>query len=103
MIVVNFRKYSNLFYYECIHFRLLSGKSTFISPKIWLAKKILQNSRKKTKNRIVHIEMGKRPPIQKKKWRLFNERIDCLKLSLTLGNKDLKNYWNTMCLLRQKC
>ena len=33
---------------------------------------------KNTKNRIVHIEMDKRPRIQKKKWRLLNERIDSL-------------------------
>ena len=31
--------------------------------------------------------MGKRPAIQKKKWRLFNERIYSLKLSLRLGKR----------------
>ena len=41
------------------------------------------------------------PPIQKKKWRLFNERIDSLKFSRRLGNRDLRNYWNTMCHLCQ--
>ena len=45
--------------------------------------------------------MRRRPPIQKMKWRFFNERIDSLKLSLRLGNRDLKNYWNTMCHLCQ--
>ena len=82
--------------YQCIHFRLLSGKSTFISPKVWLAIKFIKIQEKFTKNRIVHIKMGRQPPTQKKKWRLFNERIDSLKLSLRLGNRDLKNYWNTI-------
>ena len=31
--------------------------------------------------------MARGPPIQKKKWRLFNERIDSLKLSLRLGKR----------------
>ena len=45
----------------------------------------------------MHIEIGRRPPIQKKKWRLFNERIDSLKLSLRLGNRDLKTT-GTLCV-----
>ena len=76
----------------------------FYFPKDLVSHKIHQKSRKKYKKlRIVHIEMGRRPPIQKQKWRLCNGRIDCLKLSLGLGNGDLKNYWNTMCHLCQKC
>ena len=43
--------------YQCIHFRLLSSKSTFISPKIWLAIKFIKIQEKIT-NRIGHIEIA---------------------------------------------
>ena len=41
------------------------------------------------------------PPPQKRKWRLYNERILALKNSLILGNRGIIDYWNTMCHLCQ--
>ena len=63
--------------------------------------KIPQNSAKNTENQILHAQLGRLPPPQKRKWRLYNDRISALKNSLILGNRNANDYWNTMCHLCQ--
>ena len=67
----------------------------------WLAIKILKIQQKSTQNQVNHMRLGRLPPPQKRKLRLYIEGILALKNSLILGNRGIINYWNTMCHLCQ--
>ena len=45
---------------------------------------------------LLNLEIGNRPRPQKRKWRLKNERIEAMKRSFILGNRDLLNFWTSM-------
>ena len=62
------------------------------SPNIWLAVKFLCQQEKLVENVLLNLEIGIRPRPQKRKWRLKNERIEAMKRSFILGNRDLLNY-----------
>ena len=66
------------------------------SPNICLAVKFLCQQEKLVENVLLNLENGNRPRHQKRKWRLKNERIEAMKRSFILGNRDLLNYWTSM-------
>ena len=60
--------------------------------------RFLKLQERETRNKIAHLNRGRAPALQKK-WRKYNSQILALKNSLTLGNRSVDSYWDTMAQL----
>ena len=74
-------------------------KNNRTRPNFWGSVRFVELQERETRNKIAHLNRGRAPALQKKKWRKHNSQILALKNSFTLGNRSVDSYWDTMAQL----
>ena len=68
-------------------------------PNFSVSMRFLRLREQETQNKIAHFNRGCAPALQEKKFWKYNSHILALKKSLTLGNRSVDSYWDTMAQL----
>ena len=71
-------------------------KNNRTRPIFWDSKRFQELQERETRNKIAHLNCGRAPALEKKKWRKYNSQILALKNFLALGNRSVGSYWDTM-------
>ena len=57
---------------------------------------MLKREEVQVKNAIFHVTEGYLPPLQKKKWRIFDAQLDDNKLAFFAGERTVFEYWEAV-------